>query len=50
MRRVAAAAESEYPRVRLLGRAGGQAFFMRDVLLDAWRAEEGAVTLSRSAA
>jgi hypothetical protein len=28
---------NEFPQVRLLGRAAGHAFFMRDVLLNAWQ-------------
>lgn len=33
----AALVASDLPRTRLLGRAAGQGFFMRDVLLNAWR-------------
>ena len=33
----AALAAADLPRTRLLGRAAGQGFFMRDVLLDAWQ-------------
>lgn len=36
-RQAAALVAAELPRTRLLGRAAGQGFFMRDVLLEAWR-------------
>ena len=49
----AALVAADLPRTRLLGRAAGQGFFMRDVLLDAWRTPgpmAGAVRQTRAVA
>jgi hypothetical protein len=40
----------DYGNVRLLGRASGSGFFMRDVLRQAWRPIELPTTVSAKAA
>ncbi len=47
-RRAVDVVHADCPRVRLVGRAAGQVFFMRDVLLDAWYGKQPA-TLAHAA-
>lgn len=48
MRRAVDLVHADCPRVRLVGRAAGRVFFMRDVLLDAWYGKQPA-TLAHAA-